>query len=168
MRIRISAKIPKLGIDRKLIEQIRDQELKETHEDFQKTCQNWSHKPEFKITRYGNQNATGGYVGYDTGTENGRIYNFIDEGTAHRHAAMDSKYDRRTNPKSLVSSGSGGKVAYINKNYEGISPDTGQPGITARDFSEKIADKHRMSFMAKVRSISGRIIVVQSVYVIDN
>jgi hypothetical protein len=163
MKIRIRAKIPKLAIDRKLLEKVRNKELKETKDDYEKTCDTWSDKPEFYSRRYGNADATGGYVGYDH-----EIYHYIDLGTAHRHARMDDDFIRKTNPRSLTSGRGGeGGVRFVNKNYEGISPDTGLPGITARDFTKKIASKHRISFRERINAIAGKIIIVKSVTTID-
>lgn len=66
------------------------------------------------------------------------IYRLLSEGTSQRHAAMAFPYNRKTRPNKRGQFGSGGKRAFVSKQYQGISPDTGLPGITARNWITSI------------------------------
>lgn len=77
---------------------------------------------------------------------NKSVYRLLSDGTTHRHAAMAGGYSRKTRPGRLGNFGSGGAVAFISKNYEGISPDTGEQGITARSFDENINQTLKYDF----------------------
>jgi len=68
------------------------------------------------------------------------VYRLLADGTKNRHAAMSPGYSRKTIPGRFGNFGVGGQVQFVSKRFEGISPDTGARGITARNWDVIIAE----------------------------
>ena len=78
------------------------------------------------------------------------VYELLRDGTDTRHAKMTKDYRRSTSPNSLYARQKRGGVAYVSRNFRGISPDDGQEGITARNWDQVINEKLARRFRRRI------------------
>lgn len=111
------------------------------------TTEGWSSENRGKFTyKIENVNNTTGNmrwtIKHEAQTADGSdktVRQLLSEGTSSRHAVMKFPYDRKTRPNRIGNFGDGGDVAFISRNVNMRSPDTGEFGITARNFEAQVA-----------------------------
>lgn len=96
--------------------------------DFETTVATWNTSVDFTIKspeKYSRVVST-----------NNRIYKFINDGTRVRYAVMTANFRAKTRPGFIGSNAGAGGVAFFSKKRP-------RPGIKARNFDKKIAEKWR-------------------------
>ena len=110
---------------------------KEITQDFEKTTQTWTDKPEFQTLT--DDNPPSVLVGTDD-----LIYKFVSGGTKVRYATMTNPFQAKTQPGVIGSRAGVGGMLFISKKHP-------RPGIKARKFEQTIQKKWKASFKRRMK-----------------
>jgi hypothetical protein len=133
------------------IEDALTAEGKDIKADLAKTTNSWTGtKPRWRVDRIVSGDQIGTHVYPDQGTEGGRTWMFLDQGTRIRWALMSKNWKSKTRPGDLSSGPGGGYVIVAGKRFmqaHGIAP---RPGIQARKWSEMVQKARSGPFIRRM------------------
>lgn len=120
-------------------ESMREAEI--VKRSFEKTTATWEHEVIFKMEFESNSDG----FGFTVYTED-KIYQYVNNGTAVRHAVLSHDFVPKTRVRTIGSGAGAGRVLYANKNIK-------KPGIVARHFVEEIADRRTPYYQKHMQEI---------------